>query len=274
MRIAVLGLGEAGGEIARDLVATGRAQVVGYDPAVPAPPDVTAAADEASAVRDCEIVLSLVTAECARGALCAARPGLAPGVVWADANTSGPALKTELDALASAAGAQFADVAVMSPVPGRGLRAPLVASGVGAVRAADLLRPLGAEVEVLAAPAGAAATRKLLRSIFFKGTAAAVVEALRTAAAYDLDDWLRDHIASELTAADAIFAARLETGSYTHARRRADEMSAAAELVGTAGQVPRVSAAAADLLREIAGTSAPLPRSLSGERCAPEREGP
>jgi 3-hydroxyisobutyrate dehydrogenase-like beta-hydroxyacid dehydrogenase len=42
VRIAVLGLGEAGGEIARDLVALG-ADVRGFDPLVEPPPGVGAA---------------------------------------------------------------------------------------------------------------------------------------------------------------------------------------------------------------------------------------
>ena len=56
LRIAVLGLGEAGGEIARDLVAAG-ADVRGYDPKVTPHDTVIARADEADAVRDADLVL-------------------------------------------------------------------------------------------------------------------------------------------------------------------------------------------------------------------------
>ena len=57
VRIALLGLGEAGSEIAADLVAAG-ADVRGYDPKVDAPPGVAARVDEADAVRDADVVLS------------------------------------------------------------------------------------------------------------------------------------------------------------------------------------------------------------------------
>ena len=55
--------------------------------------------------------------------------------------------------------------------------------------------------------------------------AAAVVEALRAAEAAGQADWLREHVAAELAAADADTAKRLEQGSYQHARRRAHEMA-------------------------------------------------
>jgi 3-hydroxyisobutyrate dehydrogenase-like beta-hydroxyacid dehydrogenase len=260
IHIAVLGLGEAGSEIAGDLVAAG-ARVRGYDPVVTTPPGgVLAVRSEADAVAGCELVISLTTAEQAVAALTAASPALAGrDVVWADLNTSGPELKRHLDRVVSAAGSRFADVAIMSPVPGRGLRSPMVASGRGAADAAAILDPFGARVQVLDAPAGVAATRKLLRSIFFKGMAAAVVEALRTAEHYDLDEWLRDHIGTELDLADRAFARRLEEGSYRHAARRAEEMAAAADLVERAGLRPRVSAAARDWMRELA-----VPRPAAG----------
>jgi 3-hydroxyisobutyrate dehydrogenase-like beta-hydroxyacid dehydrogenase len=253
IRIAVLGLGEAGSAIAADLAAAG-AHVHGYDPAVPTPPPgVHPARDEAAAVADCALVLSLTTAEEAMVALTAALPGLSGrDLVWADLNTSGPELKRHLDDVVSGAGSRFADVAIMSPVPGRGLRSPMVACGPGGPDVAAILNPLGACVQVLDEPSGVAATRKLLRSVFFKGMAAAVVEALRAAEHYQLDDWLREHIAAEFEQADREFAVRLENGTYQHAARRAAEMTAAAELVERAGLRPRISAAARDCLRDLA----------------------
>ena len=46
-----------------------------------------------------------------------------------------------------------------------------------------MLAPLGADIEVLDGPAGLAAAKKLLRSVFYKSMAAAVVEALEAARA-------------------------------------------------------------------------------------------
>jgi hypothetical protein len=69
--VAVLGLGEAGSEIARDLVAAG-VVVRGYDPVVPAAADVVACTSEAEAVTGAALVLSVNSAADAVPAACAA----------------------------------------------------------------------------------------------------------------------------------------------------------------------------------------------------------
>src|SRR5690606_40103075 len=112
-------------------------------------------------------------------------------VVWADLNTGSPGLKRELAAAARAGGARFADVAIMAPVPGRGLRTPMLVCGDGGADVRDLLGPLGADVEVMDAEAGTAAARKLLRSVFLKGLAASVVQARDAARAPRCEDWPR-----------------------------------------------------------------------------------
>lgn len=250
--VAVLGLGEAGGAFAADLVAAGAA-VRGYDPAVPAPEGVVDCRDEADAAQGADVVLSVNSAEAAEDALRAGLPGTAASTVWADLNTSAPALKRRLAEIAGAGGVAFADVALMAPVPGRGLHTPMLVSGDGAARYAALLGPLGASVQVLDGPAGLAATRKLLRSVFFKGMTTAVIEALHAARAAGYEDWLRDNIVEELTAADASFVARLEAGTYRHAARRVVEMRAATELLTELGVPPRISDASRAWLDQIAG---------------------
>ena len=200
--IAILGLGEAGSVIARDLVAAG-VRVRGYDPAVTATEPVIDTASEAEAARGAELVLSVNSAKAAVDAFAAGRPGLREDVLWADLNTASPGTKRQLAELASQAGVPFADVAMMAPVPGRGLHVPMLASGAGAARFAAMLEPLGADIELLDGPAGLAASRKLLRSVFYKGMAASVVEALDAARAAHDEQWLRAHIAAELAASDA-----------------------------------------------------------------------
>lgn len=245
--IAVLGLGEAGGAFARDLVAAG-AVVRGYDPAVTAGDGVTATASEAEAVTGADLVLSVNSSAAAVAALRAGITALAPGAVWADLNTASPAKKRELDRIAGEHGHSCVDVAIMAPVPGRGLRVPMLASGPDAARLAALLRPLGASVEVFEGPSGAAAGRKLLRSVFFKGLAGSVVEALEAARAAGCEEWLRDNIVEELTRADESTVDRLVSGTYKHAVRRHDEMAAAVELLTELGVRPAMAAGAADLL--------------------------
>ena len=114
-RIALLGLGEAGAEIARDLVAAG-ADVRGYDPKVPHVDAVEPRDDEADAVRDADVVLSANSSHDAMTALRNALPGLRPGTIWADLNTASPGLKAELERTAGER-AEVVDVALMAPVP-------------------------------------------------------------------------------------------------------------------------------------------------------------
>ena len=125
-------------------------------------------------------------------------------------------------------------------------------SGPASETVARLLGGCGATVSVLPGPAGAAATRKLLRSVFYKGMAAAAIEALRAARAAGSEDWLREHIAAELAAADEGTLARLEQGSHRHARRREHEMAAAGDLLDELSVPPRVTRASQLWLKELA----------------------
>ncbi len=108
---------------------------------------------------------------------------------------------------------------------------------------------------MLPGPPGDAATRKLVRSVFYKGLAASVTEALRAARAAGCEDWLRANIASELAGASEATVDRLERGSVRHARRRAEEMAAAAELLTRLGVPARIASASEQWLRDLmAGT--------------------
>ncbi|WP_329237189.1 DUF1932 domain-containing protein [Actinoallomurus sp. NBC_01490] len=254
--VAVLGLGEAGGAISQDLAAAG-VRVRAYDP-LPLPSDgLISCSDEADAARGADLILSVNSAKAAEDALRAGLAGVGEGAVWADLNTAAPALKRRLGELAAEAGVAFADVSLMAPVPGKGLFTPMLVSGPAARAYAGLLGPVGARVTTLDGPAGEAATRKLLRSVFFKGMAAAAVEALHAARQAGLEDWMRQHIAEELASADETFAGRLETGSYRHAVRRAEEMRAASQLLGELDVPARISDASRAWLDQLAGEPAP-----------------
>lgn len=253
--VAVLGLGEAGSEIAAGLCAAG-AVVRGFDPRVPAGAGVVACAGDADACRGADVVLALTCAHEAEGALTAALPGVGPAAIYADMNTASSGLKARLAGLAAGVGVGFADVALMSPVPGNGLRTPMLVSGPAAGQFARVFGRLGAAVEVLPGPPGAAAARKLLRSVFYKGLAAAVTEALRAAQAAGCEDWLRDNIRHELVNASAATVDRLERGSVRHARRRADEMAAATELLRQLDVPPRVASASEQWLQQLAAEQA------------------
>ncbi len=254
--VAVLGLGEAGAAISHDLLTCG-VTVRGFDPVTGGPEGIIETGSDAEACAGADLVLSLTTAHEAEAAFRDAAPGLDPGTLFADLNTSSAGLKLRLAALAEQRAVAFADVAMMSPVPGRGIRTPMLVSGPAAADVAAALNGLGGRAEVLPGPAGAAASRKLVRSVFYKGMAAAVIEALRAGRAAGCESWLRESIADDLGAA---MLDRLEQGSVTHAMRRADEMAAASELLGELGIPARIAAASRDWLVQLAQEGGATPR--------------
>ena len=129
--VAMIGLGEAGSAIATDLVTAG-ASVRGWDPVAPAPDGVEAAADAADAVTEADVVISANSAAVALDVAGSTVATLGEGQVFADLNTAAPALKRELAKAVGPTGALFADVALIGPVPGNGLRTRALVSGDGA----------------------------------------------------------------------------------------------------------------------------------------------
>ena len=243
MDVAVLGLGEAGGRIAADLVAAGCA-VRGWDPAL-RPEGIANAESELDAVRGADVVLSLTTAAFALDAAAGVAGALGPDTLYADLNTTSPELKREL---AEALPVRFVDVALIGVVPSTGLATPALAAGAGAGHFAELFRPLGMPVEVVGPRPGDAAGLKLLRSVFMKGIAAAAIEAVEAARAAGAEDRVRADIAAVV---GEPLLDRLLSGSRAHAARRVDEMRAAAAYVEELGVEPRIAAAAAAWLEQL-----------------------
>lgn len=235
MQVTVFGLGEAGGAIARDLVTAG-AEVHAYDPSdVATPTGVRRHDDPNTAVANADIVCALTTAADSLGALRQALVEIPRSAIYADFCTSAAGLKLRLGAVAEAAGLRFADVALMAPVPGTGLRTPVLASGPGAARFIELMAPLGMPMEHAGTAPGDAAVRKLLRSVVIKGLAALVIESLHAAEAAGLADETWANLVDQFTAADESFLRRIVDGTYPHARRRLHEMEATSDLLDELG---------------------------------------
>jgi len=252
LAVAVLGLGEAGGTIAADLAAAGCA-VRGWDPDTGRTADgVDRTPTPTEAVGGADLVLSLATAAHALDAAASVVPSLEPDRLYADLNTTSPALKRDVAAAVTSTGAAFADVALLGSVPAQGVSTPALASGEGAERFAELLRPLGMPVEVVGNEPGEAAGLKLIRSVFMKGLAAAVLESVEAASRCGADGWLRGEIADVI---GEPLLERLLTGSVTHAERRHAEMVASAAYLAELGVEPRVAEAAASWLQQLADES-------------------
>jgi 3-hydroxyisobutyrate dehydrogenase-like beta-hydroxyacid dehydrogenase len=234
----VLGLGEAGSRLAADLTAAG-VEVRGYDP--------LEGGGAEDAVTGSDVVLSVNSAHAAVQAAESAAPALGLGALYADLNTAAPALKREVADVVG--GERFADVALLGPVPARGLATPALASGQGAQAFAEALQPLGMPIDVVSARPGDAAALKLLRSVFMKGVAASAIESVRAAEAAGQAEWLKQEIAAVI---GRPLLDRLLVGSRAHAIRRVEEMEAARDLLVELGIEPRIADASAALLRSLA----------------------
>lgn len=235
MHIAVLGLGEAGSIYAADLAARG-ASVSGTDlRAAIAARDVEIVPDIARAVRGADLVLSLVGAASAASVLADAIPAMATTSVFADMNTSGPADKRARAAVAAAGGIPFVDVAILAPVPRARIDTPLLLSGAGVGLLRPLLDELGIAATDVGGQAGAAASLKLLRSVFMKGLAAVVVESVSAAQSFGAEDWLIGQIAAELGESGHAAVHHLVEGTTKHAVRREAEMIEVREFLDSLG---------------------------------------
>ncbi|MEU4893337.1 DUF1932 domain-containing protein [Streptomyces sp. NPDC044780] len=247
MKVGILGLGEAGA-----LYATGFSehgwQVAGFDPGdVPTPAGVARAASPADAVQGCDLVLSLTGAKAALAVAEEAAPYLPDATVYADMNAGAPELKRKIaDVIAASSRALFSDVSVIGSVPKYRHRTALLASGPGAPAVVGHFGALQAPVEDLGAEPGAASARKLLRSLFMKGVAAVIVEAVDAGRAAGAERWVRGQIAAELTGGEAALE-RLYRGTYKHADRRAREVAAAADLLRELGLDPGLARAVSRL---------------------------
>ncbi|MGW6158982.1 NAD(P)-binding domain-containing protein, partial [Streptomyces sp. NPDC055144] len=199
MRVAVLGLGEAGALYATGFLENGWS-VAGFDPGdVPTPDGVERADSVEAAVAGCDLVLGLTGAKVALSVAQEAVPHLGQATVYADMNAGAPQLKSRIaDVVGAASKAVFADVSVIGSVPTYRHRTALVASGPGATVIADYFGTLDAPVEDLGAEPGAASARKLLRSVFMKGLGAIIVQTVEAGRAAGNELWVREQIASEL----------------------------------------------------------------------------
>ncbi len=236
--IAIFGLGEAGSLIAADLAVAG-VTVSGFDPArVMTPAGVTRFQNPVDAVKNADVVLGLTAQADAERAIRQALDAISPAALYADLSTSSAGVKRDLANLAASRGIDFVDIALMTIVPGFGLKTPALASGPGAERYVSIFKPLGMPVEAISTVPGDAATRKLLRSVMMKGLASLVIEAMHAGHAAGCADWLWNNMVEQLSVADERMLSRLVTGTGVHALRRLHEMQASMALLNELGVEP------------------------------------
>ena len=253
MKIAILGLGEAGTHFANGLSDLGFT-VFGWDPDPQRLLDdkVQFAKSNLDAAQNAEMIwsvnLTAVSEDVAKEVL----PALNSQKIYAELNTSSPAKKQAIGQILSSSGVKYADVAIMAPVPPKGIFTPMLAAGEGARAFADVLQPYGLGVKAIDGEVGQAALLKLLRSIVYKGIAAVICEAMEAGIAFDQEKYIREQISSIIGGQDELID-RFVEGSRTHAVRRIHEMDAVVDMLTNKGIKPLMSQAAKENLQKLTG---------------------
>jgi 3-hydroxyisobutyrate dehydrogenase-like beta-hydroxyacid dehydrogenase len=254
IKFAVLGLGEAGSRFANDLAAAGVA-VTGWDPAPKRAldPRVVFAASNLAAAADADIILSANLSSVSEAIALEVAPVLNAQKIYLEMNTSGPEMKQAIAARLKSTGVAFVDLAIMAPVPPLGIKTPFLASGPGAQTLAEKVAHLNWDLTVIGDEIGEASTRKLLRSIVYKGVAAVIVEAVTAAKAFGKEDYIRPQISSVIGGDETLIDRFLE-GTFIHAERRMHEMEAVTKMLKNVGIDPLMSKATMESLAKIIAT--------------------
>lgn len=261
LTVTVLGLGRAGSQLSADLVAAG-ATVVAYDPADVAPPSgVESASTPEAAVAGADLVIAATAPSEAPAALAQVVDHLGRDAVYADVSTGSPKLKRGLAITAGTHDISFVGVAILSLVSGVGLDAPMLASGPGVERFAELLGDVGADVEIVGEDAGGAASRKMLRAIMIRGVAALAAEALAAGIQAGDAEWLWNNLSEEFAEADENWLAQVFDAFGHYAEHRRGEVEVIPHYLADLSVAPTMTNALVELTRSI--SAAGLPRRPS-----------
>lgn len=244
-KVALIGFGEAGYSFAVNAGWSGNAtawDLLEARRAMVARCGVEASANAAGALKDADIVLSLVTADAALPATRDYAPLLKPGAMWCDMNSIAPATKQEAAKLIEAAGARYTDVAVMAPV-NQTLEVPLLIAGPHAAETQTVLSALGfQDIKIAGTDVGRASSIKMIRSIMVKGLEALTYECGAAAdAAGVFDEVMASLDASEKDWDWATKLAYNRERMETHGLRRAAEVEEVCQTLLDLGIEPVMS---------------------------------
>lgn len=254
-RIGLLGFGEVGGMLGADLARSDlglKAYDLRFDDpdsepsrAVAEQLHVTAAATAAELARDCDLVISAVTAAQGLPAAQSVARDLAPGALFLDLNSVSPASKRQVAEVVESAGGRYVEAAVLAPfAPGR-LASPILLGGPHAESFLPVAERLGfTGMRVCAVEIGRAAAVKMCRSVIVKGVEALVSESLLAARRYGVHEEVLATLGNLFPRPDWPAHARyLVSRTLQHGLRRAEEMQEAAATVSQAGIEPWMSEA-------------------------------
>jgi len=280
LSIAFIGFGEAARAFTATLRAVAPIRVAAHDILIHAPDDpraarmhqaaaelqVTLTPTAAQAIAGADLVFSAVTAGSASEALSPAYDAPVHPHTLIEINSVTAGVKAANAARVRAAGARYLDMAVMAAVHPAGHRTPVLLAG-DLEPALPVLRDLGFVAEVAGAEPGAAASVKMVRSLFVKGLEALTVQALAAAQAAGCGARVLGSLAGSYPGLDLPrFAPYQFERVATHGIRRAEEMREVAAAMRELGfpEGGALAAAVADLQEAVArARPATTPEPLS-----------
>lgn len=264
--IGLVGYGEVGRIVAEDLRAQGVSRVLAWDRKFDGEQQaplreharehgVEPAKSAAALARECDLVISAVTASQAVAVARECADALRAGCRFVDFNSASPGAKTEAAASVDGAGACYVEAAVMTSVPPYRSKVPMLLGGSHARALLPGLQELGfAGARFGDERLGIVSATKMCRSVMIKGLEAMVIESFSTARAYGVEDAVLASLAETFPGIDwekqgAYFFQRV----IEHGRRRSEEMREVARTVEEAGLQPWSAAGTAERQGWVAG---------------------
>lgn len=199
--------------------------------------------------RQSQIIFSAVTAENAEAAAKTVTQNLPPMSWFIDLNSASPQTKQRTATLINQAGGRYVEAAVMSPVPPKGLAAPILLGGPYAKAVEPIISGLGfSNTEVFSESYGSASAAKMCRSVMIKGMEALLLESLVSARTYGVEQTVLDSLTNLFPGPDWPELSKYMIGrALVHGERRAEEMREVAKTVSNAALSPTMSLATVEL---------------------------
>jgi len=251
LKIGFIGFGEAGFHIARGLRGAGVSLISAYDINTHTPglgekirrraqeSEVALSESSERLAGAADVLLCTVTADQAAQAAEQTAPFLTARHIYADLNSVSPALKQGIAGIIESCGARFVEVAIMSPVPPHGHRAPMFLGGDHTQAFIDLLAPYGMNFEVISDRIGAASAAKMCRSIVVKGLEALLLECALAAVPYGADERVFASLDESFPGLNwKKLASQMISRVVEHGARRAREMEEVAATLRSIGIEP------------------------------------
>jgi 3-hydroxyisobutyrate dehydrogenase-like beta-hydroxyacid dehydrogenase len=200
---------------------------------------VALATSHADLAAQADFMVSAVTASQDVAVAQACAPAIKAGTWFLDFNSASPGAKRRAADLIDGNGGRYVEGAVMTSIPPKRIKVPLLLGGSGAGELAPLLVALGFDAKVASAQLGVASAVKMCRSVMIKGLEAMVIESFTTARAYGVENAVLASLAETFPGIDwekqgAYFFQRV----IEHGRRRSEEVREVAETVREIGLTP------------------------------------